>query len=320
MRSGYNGTGVAIASGYILKSDGTNVDGVALATAATDAIAGVSIEILDIAKHRSYQRAGKVAVYAGDTVTIGQSVVADATSRAVPAASASAANFQNILGIAQTGGAVGELIEVELAIGSKAYVAASTVADRTALKAIAAASRYEGMQVMVQSDYSTWVFDSSSTLTDDTALELVQEPAAGTGAWIRADKSFTMSIPCSYANTDGEAIETIPAGFVVRLAAHPYLEVGTAWTGGSSSAIGFSTNISGYEAGGDFLGTASGMLAAALGAGVINSTIGDELGDITGLNAMLFVATSEIQFDRVASAFTAGTGNLRVPVIVSYAP
>jgi hypothetical protein len=192
---------------------------------------------------------------------------------------------------------------------------ASTVATRTALKAIAAAARYEGQTVLVQSDNSLWTFEASNTGTTDTAEELLIEPTAGTGAWVRADKSFIMKIPISYANTDGEAIETIPAGFALRLAGFPYWEVTTGFTGGSSSAIGISTNISGYETGGDLLGGASGDVAATLVAGDIAGTLGGELDDNVGFQALLFIAASEFQFDRITSAFTAGAGFACVPVV-----
>lgn len=314
-RSGYNGSGSDISAGYILKNDGTNTDGVALATAATDALAGVSIETMTNAMTQSYQRDGKAWVYAGATVTRGQKVTADATSRAVACAAASAANFENVLGTVVTPGDAGDKIEVELEIGGKAYVSASSVADRTALKAIAAANRYEGQTVLVQSDNSLWTFEASNTATTDTAEQLLIEPTAGTGAWVRADKAFIMKIPIGFADTNGEAIETIPAGFALRLIGMPYWEITTGFTGGTDSAIGISTNITGYTTAGDILGGASGDLAVTLVAGDVTGTIGDELGDMAGFHALLFIAASEIQFDRIVDAFTAGAGFVCIPVV-----
>jgi len=314
-RNGYNGSGSDIAAGYILKDDGTNIDGIELATAATDSICGVSVETIANGMTQSYQCDGRAWVFAGETLTPGQKVTADATSRAVAISAASAANFENVLGTIKTHGVVGDKVEVELEIGGKAYVAASTVATRTALKAIAAANRYEGMEVVVQSDYSHWVFDADGTAAEDTADELVQVPAAGTGRWVRADKAFIMKIPISYANTDGEAIETIPAGFALRLAGFPYWEVETGFTGGTASAIGLSTNITGYETGGDLLGGASGDVAATLVTGDVAGTLGGELNDNVGFQALLLVEGSEIQFDRITSAFTAGAGYACIPVV-----
>lgn len=193
-----------------------------------------------------------------------------------------------------------------------------TVADKAALKAVAAADRSDGMLALVQADNSLWAFNSTSTAAEDTADELVQAPAAGTGRWLRADKSFIMKIPISFANTDGEAIETIPAGFALRLAGFPYWKVTTGWTGGTSSAIGISTNISGYETGGDLLGGAGGDVAATLNplvAGDIAGTLGGELDDNVGFQALMLVEASEIQFDRIVDAFTAGAGFACIPVV-----
>ena len=193
---------------------------------------------------------------------------------------------------------------------------ASTVADRTALKAIAAAARYDGQTVLVRSDNALFTFEASNTGTTDTAEQLLIEPDAGTGAWVRADKAFIMRIPVGYADTDGEAIETIPAGFALRLSGFPFWDITTGFTGGSSSAIGISTNITGYETGGDLLGGASGELTAVIGtAGIKAGTLGGELDDHVGFQALALVAGSEIQFDRIASVYTAGAGFACIPVV-----
>jgi hypothetical protein len=194
---------------------------------------------------------------------------------------------------------------------------ASTVATRAALAAVAAASRYEGQVMTVQTDYSMWVFDADGTATEDTAQELLVEPDAGTGQWRRADKSFIMKVPIGFANTDGEAIETIPAGFTLRLTGMPYWEVTTGFTGGSSSAIGISTNLTGYTTAGDILGGATGDVAATLVAGDVVGTIGDEMVDTQAFHDLLLIAASEIQFDRITSVFTAGAGFVCLPVAVT---
>lgn len=205
-------------------------------------------------------------------------------------------------------------LPAEVSLG--AVSVASTVVDRTALKAIAAAARYEGQVVTVQSDYSMWVFDADNAGTTDTAEMLLIEPTAGTGAWLRADKSFIMKIPIAFGNTDGQAIETIPAGFALRITAMPFWQVTTAWTGGSSSAIGLSTNITNFTTAGDLLGGAAGDVTALLGTtGVKAGTIGDEMNTEADHQALIFVAGSEIQFDRITSAFTAGAGFACIPVV-----
>jgi len=191
------------------------------------------------------------------------------------------------------------------------------VADKTALKAVAAASRFDGMLIQLQSDMSFWMFDASSSVSADEAEELVIAPTAGTGRWIAADKTKVLKIPVDYSMSDGDAILTVPTGFVLRLAALPYWEVTTGFTGGSSSAIGVSTSVTGYETGGDILGGASGDVAATLVAGVAAGTLGGELDDHAGLQALALVAADELQFDAITSAFTAGAGYVCLPVAIA---
>lgn len=191
---------------------------------------------------------------------------------------------------------------------------AGAVADRAALSAVTAASRVDGQVVMVLSDRSLWVFDDAGVATEDEAQELIVEPDAGAGQWLRADPAFIARIPISYTNTDGEAIWTIPAGFAVRLIGLPCYDITTAFTGGSSAAIGASTSITGYDTKGDVIGGASGDVLAGLTAGVRAGTLGGELNDTAGLAAMLFVEGDEVQFDRITDAFTAGAGFICLPV------
>jgi hypothetical protein len=316
-RDGYNGTGSDISKGYVLKDDGTNYQGVALASAASDVIVGVSTETMTDGMTTSFQAEGKVLCLSGGVISAGQRLVADATGRVVAASAPSSTAFSNYVGRAVTAATgAAEWVEVELELGSQAFVGLATVATRAALKAIAAANRYEGMQVVVQSDYSHWVFDSDSTQVEDTADELVQQPSAGSGRWIRADKSFVMKIPIGFADTDALAIETIPAGMTLKLVSHPWWEVTTGWTGGVAAAIGISTSLTGYDTKGDLLGGAGGDVTATLGtAGIKAGTEGGELNDLTGFRAMLFVAATEIRFDRINDVFAAGAGFVCVPVV-----
>jgi hypothetical protein len=314
--NGYNGTGVDIVKGYVLKDDATNLDGVALATASTDTIVGVSTQTMTSLHTDSYQSDGKALVYSGGVIAKGDLLTVDSTSRVVKA-SAPSTTAQNYVGRAVTAaGAAGVLVEVELFKVQQSWVGASTVATRTALKALAAADRYNGQLVLVQEDGSLWRFNSTSTQVEDTADELVQGPSAGTGKWIRADKAFILKVPVSYANTDALAIETIPAGMTLKLTAHPFWEITTGFDGGSSSANGISTSLTGFDTKGDLLGGASGELTAAIGtAGIKAGTEGGELNDLTGFKAMLFVAGTEIRYDRITSAYTAGAGFVCIPVV-----
>lgn len=113
VRPGVNDTGAAIAAHLILRLDPANgVDRIRLATAATQALYGVSMQIIPDAGSGDVQTEKKAVVLAGAAVAIGDTVVADATSRAI----ASTADNQFILGTAITLAlAAGDEIEVELA-------------------------------------------------------------------------------------------------------------------------------------------------------------------------------------------------------------
>lgn len=194
---------------------------------------------------------------------------------------------------------------------------AGSVADRAALAAVGASSRATGMVVMVQSDRSTWMFDGTATSDEDEGQELVIEPAAGSGRWLRADKAFTMKLPIDYTMADGAAILTVPAGFVLRLTGLPFWEVTTGFSGGSSSAIGVASDKTGYDTAGDILGGATGDVAASLTAGVRAGTIGPKLDSFAELQAFFLEEADTLTFERITSAFTAGAGFVCLPVSVS---
>lgn len=193
----------------------------------------------------------------------------------------------------------------------------SGVATKAALSAIVAASRFDGMLTMVRADGSMWRFVAASTADEDEGQELVITPDAGSGRWVAADKFKVLKLPIIYTMSDGDAILTVPADVVLRLAAFPYWEVTTGFTGGSSSAIGVSTSVTGYETGGDILGGASGDVAATLVAGIAAGTQGGELDDNVGLQALALVEADELQFDAITSAFTAGAGFACIPVAIA---
>ncbi len=247
----------------------------------------------------------------GNTVYLkdGTTVSTDATNRSSAGRALAIDSFKGVLvqfGIANTGptGASGTSLQ------------GSGVADRAALSAIPAASRYEGKIVLVQSDYSLWVFDADGTATEDENQQLIVEPDAGDGQWVRLDKDFTMKLAIAAATVDAAALCTVPAGMVLRLTGHPFWEVTTSFTGGSSSTIGASTDVTGYDTKGDLLGGAAGDAAAGLTAGVRAGTIGGELGDNQGFHDLALVAGDVIRFDRITDAFTAGAGFVCVPVSV----
>jgi hypothetical protein len=191
------------------------------------------------------------------------------------------------------------------------------VADKAALSAIVAASRFDGMLVMVRADGSLWRFDAASTATEDEGQELVIEPDAGTGAWLAADKAKILKLPFSFADADAHAILTVPAGFVLRLAGFPFWDITTSFSGGSSSAIGVSTDVTGYTTKGDLLGGAAGDVEAALTAGIRAGTLGGELDDHVGFQFLALIEGDVIRYDEITSAFTAGAGFVCIPVTIA---
>jgi hypothetical protein len=181
------------------------------------------------------------------------------------------------------------------------------------LRALPADFRFEGLQAHVLEDASNWVFDADGTEVDATH-NLIMSPSAGSGRWMRTDSSCVLKIPFSFANTDDEVIFTVPAGFAFRLTAYPFLDIETAFTGGTDASFGISTNITGYTADGALVGVS--LLAAAT-AGVKPCTIGAELPDLAHLHALLFIEDSAIEYNRVVSAFTAGAADLCLPVAIA---
>lgn len=192
----------------------------------------------------------------------------------------------------------------------------SGVADKAGLSAIAAASRFDGMLVMVRADGSLWRFVAASAAAEDEAQELVIAPDAGTGRWLAAEKSKTLKLPIGFATLDGAAILTVPAGFALRLAGLPFYDITTAFTGGTSSAIGVASSVAGYVTAGDILGGATGDVEAGLTAGVKPGTVGTKLDTAAERQGLVLVALDTLTFERIASAFTAGAGFVCVPVAI----
>ena len=103
---------------------------------------------------------------------------------------------------------------------------------------------------------------------------------------------------------------TVPTG--VRLAIHRAgWDVDTSWTGGSSSAIGLSSSNAAYNTKGDIQGGAGGDLAAAMtGPGFRG---GSAIGAKFATNGFIvLVGGDTIRFDRIVSAYTAGSGRAQL--------
>lgn len=195
---------------------------------------------------------------------------------------------------------------------------AGTVASRTALAAVAAGSRSDGQVVEVLDDGSIWHFVAASSLTMDgpaaATSNLVIQPDAGTGRWIRNCGTFMARFAISKDTLDAAQLCVIPTGYGVRLAGMPMWDVVTGFTGGTNSAIGLSASAIATTKG-DLLGGAGGQLTAVLGtAGLKGGTIGPLIDTLAELQAFFLKAGDYFRFDRIVDAYTAGAGFIDVPI------
>jgi hypothetical protein len=143
----------------------------------------------------------------------------------------------------------------------------------------------------------------SSALTGDD--QLVIKPTGSKGRWLLAPNfPFDLALPIDFNVADAAALLTLPAGCYLALG-RSYWKITADWTGGSSSAIGLSGSVAPHSTKGDLLGGAGGDVAATLVAagGKLLGTVG---ADVAG--GILLKPTHAVRFDRITSAFTAGTG------------
>lgn len=182
----------------------------------------------------------------------------------------------------------------------------TSVASMTALKALTATSRYNGLIVQVTADGSLWQFNSTSTATGDDLL--VATPSAGSGRWTRLPGAVDIALPITSASTNNQVLLTLQAGQRLRVSDF-YWETTVAWSGGSSSAIGLNSSKTGFSTAGDLLGGAAGDVAATLVTGVTAGTIGVGIDSVAKRHAAIFVSGDTVRFNRITSAFTTGAGN-----------
>lgn len=125
---------------------------------------------------------------------------------------------------------------------------------------------------------------------------------------------FYLRLAISFANADGDVLYTVPAGVTLGMFMAGAWEVTAAFTGGTSSAIGISSNASGYTTKGDVHGGATGDVLATLTAGFKRGTAGAKVSAAPSMVAL--PGGSTIKFDRITSAFTAGAGYVHLPFVV----
>jgi len=149
-----------------------------------------------------------------------------------------------------------------------------------------------GRIYQVDADGSVWVL-----------LGMVGQASPG-GPFASQD----IKLPISFATADAAALYTVPAGQRLRVN-RVWWEVVVGFSGGTASAIGVSTTDVLYNTKGDILGAAAGDVAATLVPGLQGGTLGAKF----AANAVVvLVAGDVIRFDRIASAYTAGTGFVHV--------
>lgn len=193
---------------------------------------------------------------------------------------------------------------------------AAPVASVAVLRATPSKRTENGMTCFVRADGSSWQFNSASVLTDDGIL-VVRPADGGTGAWLRQPGAVELKLPFTFATADAAVLLLMQAGQLLRI--HDFFwQITADMTGGAASAIGASSNkteVTSFATKGDLLGGATGdvaaTLTATLGAIYAPGTIGTDWDTIAKRRA-LWKPADNIRFDRITSAFTAGSGNIIV--------
>ena len=116
-----------------------------------------------------------------------------------------------------------------------------------------------------------------------------------------------LKLPIAAADADAKVLYTVPKGLAL-LIEQAFWQVTEDWTGGSSSAIGISSDTAPHDTKGDLLGGAAGDVLASLTAaiGYTQGTIGVSYSAAPKL--VVLAAESTVRLDRITSAFTAGAG------------
>lgn len=159
----------------------------------------------------------------------------------------------------------------------------------------------------------------TSTVTADDQLVIIPDDrnvlvdtalsASLAGRWLAVPGQMVdLALACDYTKADAATLYTMPTGANMRLVPG-YWEVTTGFIGGSSSAIGLSSDQTGHTTKGDLLGGSGGDVTATLGsvADYIEGTIGADIAA-----GVILKAGKLVRFDRITSVFTAGAGYAHV--------
>lgn len=187
---------------------------------------------------------------------------------------------------------------------------AAPVPSIAALASVGSADASNGQFAHDIATGNLWRFSAACALTSDNLFVA----GSGTGRWLLVPGLRLLSMPVTFATADAAVLATVPTGAVLMLE-ELYWTIGTNWTGGSSSAIGVSSNKSGYSTKGDLLGGATGNVLAELTTALSPTlgTIGAGF-DTLAKRRKLLVAGDTIRFDRITSVFTAGAGAVNAKI------
>lgn len=133
------------------------------------------------------------------------------------------------------------------------------------------------------------------------------------GNWVRSpdapvsglNASLALKLAIAYTTLDGATLYTVPTDMRL-LVEQMFWEVATAFTGGTASAIGVSSDQAPHSTQGDLLGGAGGDVEATLVAGLTQGTLGASFSSAP--NLVVLEPGAIVRFDRIVDAFTAGAG------------
>lgn len=117
-----------------------------------------------------------------------------------------------------------------------------------------------------------------------------------------------LKLPFTFATADAAVLFTVPATLPRVAIGRAWWEITTSFTGGATPAIAINSDASGQTGNGWILGGNSGDVTATLvSTGLVHK--GGTIGAGFGSNGVIVLpAGSSIKFQRITSAFTAGSG------------
>jgi len=169
----------------------------------------------------------------------------------------------------------------------------ATVADAQA----ATSKSWSGRAVIAGRPYR---WDAASLVNDSAGYLTIRPTDLGTtdpGRWRLESNVVELSLAFTYATADAAVLYTVPTGCILQIMSL-WWEITADFTGGSSSAIGVSSNKTGFTAKGCLLGGKTGDVLASLTAA---------LSPTWGTRGFLAVPDSRIIQENVAVATAAAT-------------